>query len=51
VPATAKTESCFSTLLLLQWVHSAGESYRGTIFSKGFPQSLQMYSKMGMMNC
>ena len=47
-PATAKTESCFSTFRLLQWAQSVLESYRGTIFSKPRPQSLQMYSKIGI---
>src|SRR2546425_3791885 len=50
-PATAKTESCFSTFSLLQWMQSAGESCRGTICSKARPQSLQRYSKSGIDCC
>src|SRR5262245_3509974 len=48
-PATANTESCFSTFPLLQCMQPACESYRGTIFSNGRPQSLQRYSKIGMI--
>src|SRR5262245_51252996 len=47
-PATANTDSCFSTFELSQRAQLAGESYRGTIFSKPCPQSLQRYSKIGI---
>jgi hypothetical protein len=38
-PDTANTESCFSTRTLAHFGQSAGESWRGTIFSNSFPQS------------
>ena len=39
LPLTAKTESSFSRLELLQEVHSRDSDARRTIFSNTFPQS------------